>query len=176
MQQDTYGGMRRGFLLASAAPLKSSLGQDRCAVCLEVITEQYSTPRECKHKFCVGCLEEWAKVENSCPCCRQGFSCIHVFGRIKTRSGGEYQVIPVEDKVQPAVWNVTAANDDEEDDDEDDEEDNEEAQIAQQYYDRRDRFIDDRRDGLAAILVVDPDYTSSEESEGQGEEEEDNEL
>lgn len=39
-----------------------------CSVCLDVIKE----PKElsCKHVFCQLCIENWLKINKSCPCCR----------------------------------------------------------------------------------------------------------
>ena len=65
-----------------------------CGVCLEPLEGHGELARgACAHWFHRGCLEQWAKVDTSCPLCKARFATLHL------SSGGE---VPVEDRRQ--VW------------------------------------------------------------------------
>ena len=65
-----------------------------CGVCLEPLEGRGELARgACAHWFHRGCLEQWAKVDTSCPLCKSRFGALHL------SSGGE---VPVEDRRQ--VW------------------------------------------------------------------------
>ena len=42
-----------------------------CAVCYKNWNVNMVLP--CGHKFCKQCILQWAKVQNTCPCCRREF-------------------------------------------------------------------------------------------------------
>lgn len=62
-----------------------------CCICISDIKKREEASLDgCTHKYCKGCITEWAKTENSCPQCKRKFNkIIH-----KKRE------IPVEDKRQ----------------------------------------------------------------------------
>jgi len=65
-----------------------------CGVCLEPLEGHGELARgACAHWFHRGCLEQWAKVDTSCPLCKARFEKLHL------SSGVE---VPVEDRRQ--VW------------------------------------------------------------------------
>ena len=63
-----------------------------CVICLEEIEEMASIDC-CNHCFDFGCIEQWAKVTNLCPLCKQAFRAIIFQGKS----------IEVENKIQPSV-------------------------------------------------------------------------
>tara|TARA_B110000858_G_scaffold174167_1_gene206520 strand:+ start:366 stop:737 length:372 start_codon:yes stop_codon:yes gene_type:complete len=46
---------------------------ERCAICLNYIKE-IGKINSCKHLFCINCITEWGKKNNTCPCCRGKFN------------------------------------------------------------------------------------------------------
>ncbi|KAH9494768.1 PHD and RING finger domain-containing protein 1 [Bulinus truncatus] len=50
---------------------------DRCPICLNRLrTQDMGTPESCDHVFCLECIQEWARVTNTCPVDRQVFNLI----------------------------------------------------------------------------------------------------
>ena len=41
----------------------------RCAICDELYID--ATVLECRHTFCLDCVEKWRKEKKSCPICRK---------------------------------------------------------------------------------------------------------
>ncbi|KAK6011324.1 PHD-finger, partial [Ostertagia ostertagi] len=61
-------------------PAMSSPGADDvCPICLCPIEEEFSRPENCKHRFDLDCLTEWAKLRLSCPSCRANFGAIYTY-------------------------------------------------------------------------------------------------
>jgi len=47
-------------------------GEDKCPVCFsDYEKDEELTVLPCSHTFHTGCVTEWLKRHNSCPCCRQ---------------------------------------------------------------------------------------------------------
>ncbi|CAL1548899.1 unnamed protein product, partial [Lymnaea stagnalis] len=71
---------------------------DRCPICLNRLRNQdIGTPESCDHCFCLECIQEWARVTNTCPVDRQ------VFRIVLARHAGEekiYKQFPVDDTKQ----------------------------------------------------------------------------
>lgn len=52
---------------------------ERCPICLSfMINQLLARPIECKHEFCLDCIEEWSKKTNTCPIDRKSFNYIIV--------------------------------------------------------------------------------------------------
>lgn len=63
----------------------------RCCICISDIKKREEASLDgCTHKYCKGCITEWAKTENSCPQCRIKFTKILL----------KKKEIPVEDRRQ----------------------------------------------------------------------------
>ena len=41
-----------------------------CSICLDTIDTSLSFTLKCNHTFHLTCIEEWKKVANTCPFCR----------------------------------------------------------------------------------------------------------
>ncbi|KAI8781279.1 PHD and RING finger domain-containing protein 1 [Biomphalaria glabrata] len=79
---------------------------DRCPICLNRLRNQdMGTPESCDHVFCLECIQEWAKVTNTCPVDRQ------VFHLILARHGKEEKIFK-----QISVENNKQDNENEEED------------------------------------------------------------
>jgi len=62
-----------------AAALGNNLLADfTCAICLDcpATCEEVAKISGCTHKFCFNCIDQWAKTENRCPCCKARFRTI----------------------------------------------------------------------------------------------------
>ncbi|CAF1222707.1 unnamed protein product [Adineta steineri] len=46
--------------------------EDQCLICLENLSSNKTETFSCQHTFHRNCLEEWFKIERTCPLCRQG--------------------------------------------------------------------------------------------------------
>lgn len=53
--------------------------QKCCVICLLEIPTKKAVIRDCKHEFCVDCLNEWTKITNKCPICKTEFFSINFF-------------------------------------------------------------------------------------------------
>ena len=42
-----------------------------CIICFEPIEKKYSFTDTCEHTFHKKCIEDWAKLQNTCPVCRK---------------------------------------------------------------------------------------------------------
>ena len=47
--------------------------KDTCSICLDLIKIKTSL-NGCKHEFCKDCIEDWSKMTNLCPLCKEEFS------------------------------------------------------------------------------------------------------
>jgi len=57
----------------------------KCPVCRDVRQDvAYTTP--CNHMFCLGCIQRWAKLRDSCPLCRTAMQTI----RVSVRGDNQY--------------------------------------------------------------------------------------
>ncbi len=45
--------------------------EDQCLICLESLNSNKTEKFECQHIFHRNCLEEWFKIERTCPLCRK---------------------------------------------------------------------------------------------------------
>ena len=45
--------------------------EDRCTICLENLSSNKTESFPCQHIFHRICLEEWFKIERTCPMCRK---------------------------------------------------------------------------------------------------------
>ncbi|XP_048795533.1 uncharacterized protein LOC125690845 [Lagopus muta] len=56
-----------------------------CAICRDVRQDiAYASP--CNHTFCLGCIQRWARLRDSCPLCRTAMKTI----RVSVRGDNEY--------------------------------------------------------------------------------------
>ena len=68
-----------------------------CCICMdEIQPKKLASLDVCNHQYCKGCIETWAKTENSCPQCKRKFKKItHIIPEnmiiTKGREGTEYQ-------------------------------------------------------------------------------------
>lgn len=46
-----------------------------CTICLSLIRNEASLDN-CSHTFCKKCIMKWSKTENTCPQCRNEFTCV----------------------------------------------------------------------------------------------------
>jgi hypothetical protein len=54
----------------SNAIVEAWVGEDSCPICLsDEIDNKIET--KCRHTFCNDCLNEWIRLDNTCPICRQ---------------------------------------------------------------------------------------------------------
>ena len=65
----------------------------KCCICLEIPTfTELAKIDACDHPYCFGCIEEWAKRENTCPQCKARFAIIKRVNKVKAtkkkRKGG----------------------------------------------------------------------------------------
>lgn len=74
-----------------------------CSICLEQMKKETRASIACAHQFCYPCIEEWAKVENSCPICKAPF--YHFSSKAVSRT--------VTKKIQPVVDNIEYEDDSE---------------------------------------------------------------
>jgi hypothetical protein len=44
-----------------------------CTICTEELIEKKAEIEPCGHVFCIECITKWAKIENTCPNCKQEF-------------------------------------------------------------------------------------------------------
>lgn len=45
-----------------------------CAICLDrIVARGMSKLESCSHEYCLTCIREWAKSNNSCPLCKRKF-------------------------------------------------------------------------------------------------------
>ena len=52
-------------------PVRRSIKEEICVICLEGITEQRCELDSCEHIYHLDCIKKWVKEnENSCPCCK----------------------------------------------------------------------------------------------------------
>ncbi len=57
---------------------------NKCCICLDVPTSSDLAKIDgCSHFYCFGCIEEWAKRENTCPQCKERFTEIRRVNKIK---------------------------------------------------------------------------------------------
>lgn len=56
-------------------PRTSKKMVENCAICQDTI-KNVATLDSCCHKYCKGCIETWARTENSCPQCKAKFTTI----------------------------------------------------------------------------------------------------
>lgn len=63
---------------------KNHAHSDPCAICLGNLCGLTGTPENCSHTFCLDCILEWAKTNNSCPQDRVNFLQVLV----RKRAGG----------------------------------------------------------------------------------------
>ncbi|KAL3805652.1 hypothetical protein HJC23_005896 [Cyclotella cryptica] len=48
-----------------------------CPICYEIPSpEDVTIVCGCKHKFCFGCIDNWAQIKNSCPLCNYIFTAV----------------------------------------------------------------------------------------------------
>jgi PHD and RING finger domain-containing protein 1 len=63
----------------SESAVVTSKKHERCPICLSFMKNQLlARPIECKHEFCLECIEEWSKKTNTCPIDRKTFNYIIV--------------------------------------------------------------------------------------------------
>ena len=46
-----------------------------CHICMEELIDKKAVI-DCKHYFCLTCIQKWAEIENTCPYCKQRFTLI----------------------------------------------------------------------------------------------------
>ncbi|XP_032298488.1 uncharacterized protein LOC116652932 [Coturnix japonica] len=56
-----------------------------CSICRDV-RRDVASANPCKHTFCVGCIQRWAMLRDSCPLCRTAMKTI----RVSVRGDDEY--------------------------------------------------------------------------------------
>ena len=72
--------------------------KDKCCICISDIPKKKKASLDCcNHVFCRGCIEKWAKTENSCPLCKRKFKTIT---SLKKGCKKKKETIEVEDKRQ----------------------------------------------------------------------------
>ena len=77
---------------------KEKKEKDKCCICISDIPKKKKASLDCcNHVFCRGCIEKWAKTENSCPLCKRKFKTIT---SIKKGCKKKQETIEVEDKRQ----------------------------------------------------------------------------
>ncbi|KAF2350689.1 Zinc finger RING-type [Trinorchestia longiramus] len=76
---------------------RSSPYTDPCAICLGTLCGPIGTPENCSHCFCLDCILEWAKTNNSCPQDRLNF----VKVLVRKRLGGPVVRTEEVSEVQP---------------------------------------------------------------------------
>lgn len=76
--QENAGHVSRGLdkkeiaKIPARAWLKGLTKTDNCTICMSDYTkgEQFKLLRGCGHEFHATCLDEWLKVEKTCPICK----------------------------------------------------------------------------------------------------------
>ncbi|CAF1434131.1 unnamed protein product [Adineta ricciae] len=69
---------------------------EQCAICMENFARQeVGIPENCEHSFCLACLIEWAKKNNSCPIDRKVFR--KIFKKHSFTSPKPYDTMKVQD-------------------------------------------------------------------------------
>ncbi|CAF3722795.1 unnamed protein product [Adineta steineri] len=69
---------------------------EQCAICMENFTQQeVGIPENCEHSFCLACIVEWAKKNNSCPIDRITFR--RIFKKHSYTSPKPYDTMKVQD-------------------------------------------------------------------------------
>ena len=77
---------------------KDHVTDEICVICMDPIQQKNMASLDtCGHKYCVGCIKEWAKTENSCPQCKRKFKTIT---SLKKGCKKKKQTVQVEDKRQ----------------------------------------------------------------------------
>ena len=72
--------------------------KDKCCICISDIPKKKKASLDCcNHVFCRGCIEKWAKTENSCPLCKRKFKTIT---SLKKGCKKKKETVEVEDKRQ----------------------------------------------------------------------------
>uniref|UniRef100_A0A914VP81 PHD and RING finger domain-containing protein 1 n=1 Tax=Plectus sambesii TaxID=2011161 RepID=A0A914VP81_9BILA len=100
-----------------------------CPICLNAFDAEIGSPEACDHKFCLPCIQEWARNTNTCPIDRQTFGLIFIRNEL---NGPVVLRVPVGDgRLRPA---------DDEELDEDEDEDPTNCEICG-AADREDRML-----------------------------------
>ncbi|UJR26601.1 hypothetical protein I4U23_007921 [Adineta vaga] len=69
---------------------------EQCAICMENFTKQeVGIPENCEHTFCLACIIEWAKKNNSCPIDRKIFR--RIFKKHSFTCPTSYDTMKVQD-------------------------------------------------------------------------------
>lgn len=86
-------------LTAAKKVVKKDKTTDKvCVICMDPIQQKNMASLDtCGHKYCVGCIKEWAKTENSCPQCKRKFKKIT---SLKRGCKKKKQTVEVEDRRQ----------------------------------------------------------------------------
>ncbi|CAF3340774.1 unnamed protein product [Rotaria socialis] len=50
---------------------QAAVAEEQCLICLENLSSKKTETFTCKHTFHRNCLEEWFKIERTCPLCRK---------------------------------------------------------------------------------------------------------
>lgn len=96
--------------------------KDECCICLGEIGEVMGCLTCCEHKFCFGCISQWAEKSNTCPLCKQRFREIirKTVGGQQGRKKQKTERVRVRRK-DYNPWSEEEDEDDSDDDDLDDE-------------------------------------------------------
>lgn len=77
---------------------KDNVTEEVCVICMDrILKKNVASLDVCGHKYCIGCIKEWAKTENSCPQCKKKFKNIT---SLKRGCKKKKETIEVEDRRQ----------------------------------------------------------------------------
>lgn len=89
---------KKKVVAAKKTVKKDNVTDEICVICMDPIQQKNMASLDtCDHKYCVGCIKEWAKTENSCPQCKRKFKKIT---SLKKGCKKKKQTVEVEDKRQ----------------------------------------------------------------------------
>jgi len=60
--------------------INNNINNNICTICLDILKENNYVKTTCNHIFCLSCLLEHLKVNNTCPCCRSSIEPIRKNG------------------------------------------------------------------------------------------------
>ncbi|CAF1300387.1 unnamed protein product [Rotaria sp. Silwood1] len=76
--------------------LNTTTSIEQCAICMEnFAAQEVGIPENCEHSFCLACIIEWAKKNNSCPIDRIAFR--RIFKKHSFISSKPYDTMKVKD-------------------------------------------------------------------------------